>query len=160
MSDPLWWPTEATLTRKLREATTLVSLAGAVTTADTEYTTFVDSCLKGARGRVRGAVEVKHDPEVLDALDAESALWLQRIATVIAAHTAYSDGTGDLAIPQRLLDEFAQAEADLENLATGKRRIGRAANQPGPKVNQAAGVVDHDSYRTGVSVAGFKLGFR
>lgn len=116
--------------------------------------------LETGAAEVRSAAEIKHDPEVLANLDADSLRRCRDANAALSARTAYVKGGKGLAVPVHVAEAADRAEAFLDKLANGQRRLGRAAGQAAAAINQPAGVVDFDSLGGGVSVAGFKRGFR
>lgn len=159
MPDPAWYPTQAELERKVGGAFALVELSGSNTgVADS---TFVDSCLMAGRAAVRGAVMVKHTADVLDALDAETTADLRRMAVIYAARAAWSDGAGGQAMPPVFETiDLPWAAGELEKISTGRRFIGGAGGKAEAALRQPVGVVVLDPLGQGVSIEGFKRGFR
>ena len=159
MPDPNWYPQQADLERKVGGGSNLAQIANAVY-GSAGFIAFVDSCLAVGRGAVRQSVEVKHEPETIDTLDTETTISIRRAATVKAAEAAWNDGTGDLALPDKLAAEIAAMNSYLEEIATGHKRLGRAAGFPGAALGQPVGVVNYDPQGCQISINGFKRGFR
>lgn len=158
MPTPNWYPTQADLERKVGGAYVLVELSGSSTSvADS---TFVDACLASGRGRVRGAIMVKHAPETLDILDSETVVDIKRMAVIFSAQAAWSDGSGNQAIPINFPADLEWADAEAEKIATGRRFLGGATGQPRAALSQVVDVVDSDPLGCRVSINGFKRGFR
>ncbi len=116
--------------------------------------------LEGGAADVRSAAEVKHEPETLAALDSPSLKKLKDVNSAISARIAYEKGGQGMAMPKWVEERADKADAYLNLLAEGKRRLGRVAGGASAAINQPAGVVDFDSDGTGISIRGFRGGFR
>ena len=120
----------------------------------------VTDYLEGPAGKIRSAIEIKHDPETIATLDAGTLRTLRDCNKWLSAEVAWLEGARGQGMPQHIAARAAQEREWLSLVADGHRRLGRVAGKPGPALNQPAGVIDFDSLGTGVSVAGFKRGFR
>lgn len=133
----------------------------------------VTDYLESGAAEVRTAVEVKHDPEVVAALDSGSLRRLLDANAALSARIAWEKGGKGAAMPDWIKDRATRADKFLDDLATGHRRLGRAAGDSAAAVTQASavGVVDHDPDGDGgtttsgaranrLSVAGLMKGFR
>lgn len=122
--------------------------------------TIVDDYLESGAAEVRTAVEVKHDPETIANLDDGSLRRLRDANAALSARIAYTKGGQGNAMPQWVEAAAVRAEEFLDKLATGQRRLGRVADGTEAAINQPAGVVDFDEESSGISVSGFRRGFR
>lgn len=130
----------------------------------------VEDYLEGPAGKIRSAVEVKHDPETIDNLDDASKRTLRDCNKWLSAEVAWLEGGRGQAIPQHITVRADQERIWLDSVAEGRRRLGRVTGGNAPALNQPVGTVDHDPIATsliqptraesGVSIASFKLGFR
>lgn len=116
--------------------------------------------LESGAAEVRSAVEVKHDPETVALLDAPSLKRLSDANAAISARIAYEQGGQGMAMPEWVEKKAERADKFLDDLAKGFRRLGRVSGGAAAAINQPAGTVDHDPLGCGISVAGFKKGFR
>lgn len=121
---------------------------------------WVTDYLESGAAEIRTAVEVKHDPETIENLDADSKRRLKDANAALSARIAYTKGGQGHAMPEWVSQAADRAETFLEKLATGTRRLGRVNGGTKAAINQPVGVVDFDSSGSGMSVAGFKRGFR
>jgi hypothetical protein len=134
--------------------------------------------LEGA-SELRTASEVKHDPETLANLDADSLDRMRRANTALSARIAYEEGGRGLGVPDHVERRAARAETFIEKLRTGEARLGRVAGGTSAPINQDVGGVDYDSqdnlsraqgqggdsgrlpHTSGISIASFRAnGFR
>jgi hypothetical protein len=154
-----WEAMPADLERALGGADVLVMLADPARTgaADEEI---VWAFLNAGAAEVRERVEVKHDPETLANLDATSAQRLTDANSALSARVAWERGARGQAVPDHVESAAARAETWLTDLATGLRRLGRSKGGTPAALGQPVGVVDFDPLASGISVAGFKRGFR
>lgn len=113
----------------------------------------------GAR-MVRQRALVKHDAETLANLDADSAVQVRDWNASMSARTAYERGSGGLAMPEQLGARAARADRELAELARGEIRLARVSGGTATAINQIVGVIDFDASSQGVSIAGFRRGFR
>lgn len=131
----------------------------------------VANYLMGGAAEIRTAVEVKHDPEVIANLDEPSLRRLIDANAALSARIAYEKGGKGMAMPDYVEKAAERADRFLDQLGKGERRLGRVAGSTAAAVSQATGIglVDYDKTATaaldpskaaGVSIAGFKRGFR
>lgn len=131
----------------------------------------VTDYLESGAAEVRSAVEVKHDPETIDNLDAASLRRLIDANAAISARIAWEKGGKGMGMPAWIKERAERNDRFLEALADGKRRLGRAAGSIPAAINQPAGVVDYDPNGDGgidrkgrptsrLSMKGFLRGFR
>jgi phage gp36-like protein len=133
----------------------------------------VTDYLESGAAEVRTAVEVKHDPEVITALDSPSLRRLLDANAALSARIAWEKGGKGAAMPEWVRDRAERADKFLDDLAKGFRRLGRVAGGTQAAVTQAkvAGVVDQDPNGDGgldssgapaarISIAGLMRGFR
>jgi hypothetical protein len=133
----------------------------------------VTDYLESGAAELRTAVEVKHDPETIAALDTTSLRRLSDANAALSARVAWEKGGKGAAMPQWTRERADRADKFADDLAHGRRRLGRAAGQPGAVTTQASntGVVDPDpngdggTNRNGVAqkritMAGLLKGFR
>ena len=120
----------------------------------------VTDYLESGAAEIRSASEVKHDPEVLANLDADSLRRLRDANASLSARIAYEKGGLGLAMPDHVRDRAERAERFLDQLAKGERRLGRVSGGTAAAINQPVGVVSFDPEASGVSIDGFKRGFR
>lgn len=128
--------------------------------ADASVVARIDGWIEDAAADVRALVEIKHDPEALAAIDAPSLRRLKRAETDLAARRACEDGGEGFVMPPHVELRAKRAEEYLDDLATGRQRLGRVAGGTVAAVSQPAGVIDHDALGTKVSMAGLARGFR
>ncbi len=120
----------------------------------------VDDYLEDGAAQVRSAVEIKHDPETIDNLDTPSLKRLIDANAALSARTAYEKGGKGVAMPEWVRERAERTDRFLDDLAKGTRRLGRTAGGTAAALSQPVGVVDHDEDGSGISVTGFKKGFR
>lgn len=120
----------------------------------------VTDYLEGGASELRSAVEVKHDPETIAALDSDSLRRLRDANKWLSARLAYEEGGRGMAMPPQVEAGAARADKFADDLAKGYRRLGRVAGGKVAAINQPVGVVDPDPRGCGVSIHGFKKGFR
>lgn len=121
----------------------------------------VTDYLESGAAVVRAAVEVKHEPETIAALDADSLRHLRDLNKWWSAAIAWLEGSKNQAMPERLREQREWVQQELDRIRTGERRLGRVAGGKAAALGQFVGNVDHDPCRTGVSVASLrKFGFR
>lgn len=120
----------------------------------------VEDYLETGAAEIRAAAEVKHEPEALSVLDADTLRKFRDVNAALSARTAYTKGARGMAMPDWVEKAAQRADEYLEMLATGRRRLGRAAGGKTAALGQPVGVVDHDPLGQGISVAAFKKGFR
>lgn len=154
-----WEATQADLELAVGGAKELKQLSDPDDTGAVVASLVLDYLETGA-AEVRSAAEVKHDPETLAALDTPSQRRLRDANAALSARTAYVKGGKGLAMPEHVGLAAERADKFLDQLARGERRLGRVSGGLVAAINQPAGVVDHDPNGAGVSVAGFKRGFR
>lgn len=116
--------------------------------------------LETGAAEIRSALEVKHDPETIANLDQNSLRRLRDANAALSARTAYTKGGRGLAMPEFVEASAARADTFLDQLATGRRRLGRVAGGTAAAINQPAKRVDFDPLGTGISIKGFRRGFR
>lgn len=139
----------------------LADFGGVGSLADSGVQAIIVSWLDLGAARVRAAVEVKHEPEVIAALDAESRTLLRGWNADLSARVAYERGTGGQGMPESVGDRAERAERDLDRVAAGSLRLGRSSGGTAAGINQPAGVIDHDPKGTAMSVRGMRYsGFR
>ena len=109
---------------------------------------------------IRSKAEVKHSAETLANLDTPSLRKLNDANATLAARTAFEKGAVGQAMPDHLAQRAARIDKYLDDLATGMATLGRASGGGFPALNQPVGVVDYDPQGCGVSITGFKQGFR
>ena len=153
-----WEPTVAELERFLGGAHVLRSLTDPNRTGQTDPAT-AQSYLDAGVAETRERVEVKHDPETIESLDAPSTQRLRDAALACAARIAYERGAQGQAMPPKVASAAERADAWLMDLAEGKRRLGRSAGGKVAALNQPAKIVDPDPNGQGISRAGFAKGF-
>ncbi len=122
--------------------------------------TVVVDYLESGAGTVRAAVEVKHEPEAIALLDASSLRHLRDLNKWLSASIAWLEGCRGQAIPQRISEQRDWVNEELDKIRTSERRLGRVAGGTVIAMSQPVGVVDFDPLACGISVAGFKRGFR
>lgn len=120
----------------------------------------VDDYLETGATEVRAAVEVKHEPEAIAALDTASLRLLRDLNATMSAAVAYRKGGRGQVMPIETERAVAKAEDTLDKIASGLRRLGRISGGAAPALAQAVGVMDYDSTATKMSIAGLKRGFR
>lgn len=120
----------------------------------------INDYLEAGAGEVRSAAEIKHDPETLANLDADSLRRVRDANAALSARHAYTKGGRGLAMPEFVAAAADRADTFLDLLAKGLRRLGRVSGGKVAAINQPSGTVDFDSGGHGVSVSGFKKGFR
>jgi phage gp36-like protein len=116
--------------------------------------------LEAEAATVRSKTEIKHEPETLASLDSGSLRKLRDVNAALSARAAHEKGAGGMQMPPHIAERAQRAEKFLEDLAAGTARLGRAVNGTAAAVNQPAKVVDFDPRGSGISIAGFKRGFR
>src|SRR4051812_7246489 len=154
-----WEPTIADLERYLGGAKVLRTLADPNRTGQTDAT-IAQSYVDGGVAETRERVEVKHDPETIAALDTVSTQRLRDAALALAARISYERGAQGQAMPPKLADAAQRADTWLEELASGTRRLGRAAGGTAAAINQPAKIVSPDPDGQGISREAFARGFR
>jgi hypothetical protein len=121
----------------------------------------VTDYLEGGAAELRSATEVKHDPETLANLDADSLRRLRDANAAISARIAYAKGGLGQAMPDYIRESAERAEKFADQLAIGQRRLGRVAGGTGAPINQPATIVDYDPGGHAISITAFqKNGFR
>ena len=120
----------------------------------------VQDYLEDGAASIRSRVEIKHDPETLANLDASSLRLLQRINSRLSAKVAYLKGGLGQAMPEWIDKAAEEAERELAEIAEGTRRLGRVAGGKAAALSQPVGIIDFDKDGSGLSIAGFKKGFR
>lgn len=118
----------------------------------------IQDYLETGAARVRAAVEVKHEPETVAALDAPSRRLLVALNVALSARVAWVKGGRGQAVPDVVNAEAERAERDLDRIAEGHLRLGRSAGGKSASINQPA-VVVADTSTTGVA-AFRRSGFR
>jgi hypothetical protein len=131
---------------------------GDINNADVQAT--IAGWLEDEAATVRSKAEIKHDPETLANMDEASLRKLKDANATLSARTAYEKGAGGLAMPTQLEARAARVDKYLDELATGRARLGRVSGGTAAAINQPAKIVDYDSSKTGISIDAFKLGFR
>lgn len=159
MPDPAWYPTIAAFTNYLGGAQSLRQLADPLKTGQAD-TAIVQGYISSGIARALGKASIKHDAETLANLDAASTLNLTDIALGQAARFAYERGGQGQVMPPRLEAAVARSDADLADLVEGRLRLSRVAGQPAAALSESCGVMDYDSLGTGISITGFRRGFR
>lgn len=154
-----WEPTQADLELAVGGARELRQLADPDGTGS-PVASIVADYIDTATAQVRSAIEVKHDPEALAAMDTPSQRLLKDLASALAARTAYVKGGRGMAMPEYVEAAADRADETLDRIAKGLRRLGRVSGGTAAAINQPAASVDHDELGAGMSVAGFKKGFR
>ena len=127
---------------------------------DAGVQSIISGWLEDEAATIRTKTEVKHDPETLANLDTPSLRKLNDANATLSARTAYEKGAGGFGLPEHLGNRAVRIEKFLDDLAAGSARLGRASGGTVPALNQPVGVVDYDPQGCGVSVTGFKQGFR
>lgn len=122
--------------------------------------TVVTDYLESGAAQVRASVEVKHDPEAIAALDADSLRRLRDANASLSAAIAWRKGGRGQGVPVNVLDQVTREERFLSDLRSGAERLGRISGGISAAINQPATVVDYDSDASGISIAAFKRGFR
>src|ERR1043166_1687334 len=107
-------------------AQVLVQLADPNRTGAVDSTIVTDYLESGA-AEIRSASEIKHDPEVLADLDADSLRRLRDANAALSARIAYEKGGLGNAMPEHVEQRAARAERFLDQLAKGERRLGRVS---------------------------------
>ena len=153
-----WEPTVADLERFLGGGHVLRSLADPNRTGQVDQT-IAQGFLNSGIGETTDRVEVKHDPETIATLDERTTQRLRDAALALAARAAYTRGGQGQVMPTHLAEEAERADAWLNDLAAGLRRLGRSAGGVVAAINQPAKLVDPDPQGTGISRAGFARGF-
>jgi phage gp36-like protein len=120
----------------------------------------VNDCLDSGAAEIRPAVEIKHDPETIANLDSSSLRRLLDANAALSARIAWEKGGKGMAMPDWVRDRAERTERFLNDLAEGRRRLGRVAGGTVAAINQPIGVVDYDPCGHGVSISGFRKGFR
>lgn len=120
----------------------------------------VQDYLESGAVEVRSAVEIRHDPETIAAMDADSVRRLRDANAALSARIAYEKGGLGMAMPEWVRERADRNDQFLTQLARGERRLGRVSGGQVAAINQPIGLVDFDTDATGISVAGFKKGFR
>lgn len=151
--------TQAELEIALGGAAVLVQLADPNMTGTADATTVQDYLESGA-ARVRSVVEVRYAPEVIAALDSDSLRLLRDLNKWFSAQIAWLEGSRGADVPDRVQAQAEWADKTLAEIRTGERRLGRVSGGTVPALSTVVASVDHDPLGTGVSVAGFKRGFR
>lgn len=118
----------------------------------------VTDYIESGAAEIRSAAEIKHDPEALAALDADSSRRLRDANVALSSRIAYEKGGRGMAMPEWVESRAQRSERFLEQLATGARRLGRVSNGTQASINQPAEVEDFDSQGLGISITSFKLG--
>lgn len=154
-----WAPTQADVEQALGGAKTLLQLCDPNRTGTIDEAMLASYITYGV-AKVRGAVQVKHEPEALDSLSPDDSSYLTSMAAVISAQRAWVFGGGGEAMPPILEKLYDEALADLDKIALGRYRIGRSSGGTAPALSQPVGVVDYDPNCTGISIANFRRGFR
>lgn len=153
-----WEPSIAELERFLGGAHVLRTLCDPNRTGQTDAA-IAQSYVDAGVAETRERVEVKHDPETIEALDTVSTQRLRDAAMALAARVAYERGAQGQAMPPKVGEAAERADTWLSDLAEGKRRLGRAAGGKVAALNQPAKLVDPDPTGVGISRAGFARGF-
>lgn len=140
----------------------LSDLAETGSLADAGSQAAITDYLETGASRVRAAVEVKHDPETIAALDAASRRLLVAWNADLSARVAWEKGGKGQALPRAVADRADRAERDLDRIAAGTLRLGRSAGGTAAGINQpASGAVDYDSRGEATSLRGLRdAGFR
>lgn len=159
MSTPNAFCSKAELELAVGGAVKLRQLADPDNTG-TAVDAIVDDYLETGAAEVRSAAEIKHDPEVLKSLDADSLRRCRDANAALSARTAYVKGGHGQAMPPFVEAAAERADDFLDMLAKGLRRLGRVSGGKSAAINQPCGVVDPDALGSGVSIAGFRRGFR
>lgn len=109
---------------------------------------------------IRGIIEVKYDAETIAALDAPSLTLLRTINKWRSARTAWIEGGKGQGAPPRVAEKAKEMDGYVDDLKAGRMKLGRVAGGGTAAINQPAKLVDPDPDGTGISRAGFSLGFR
>lgn len=155
-------PTQADLETAVGGAHILLQLADAERTgslASAAAQARITAWTASAVVDIRSAVGVKHEPEAIEQLDAETLQSLRFKAKYIAARYAYVDGGGGLAMPEQLEKLVRESLDWIEKVREGKAVLARSAGGRNPSLAQFVGVINHDPQGTGWSQRGLS-GFR
>lgn len=120
----------------------------------------VTDYLESGAAEIRARAEIKHDPETLANLDTDSLRRLRDANASLSARIAYEKGGLGMAMPEHVERRAERAEMFLRDLAEGRQRLGRVAGGKSAAINQPAEVVEFDRDGLGISILGFKGGFR
>ncbi len=126
----------------------------------TAVESLIDDYIETGAAEVRSAAEIKHEPETLANLDADSLRRCRDANAALSARTAYTKGGRGLAMPEFVSAAADRADDYLDQLAKGLRRLGRVSGGTVAALSQPAKVVDFDTTASGLSIAGFRRGFR
>lgn len=103
----------------------------------------VTDYLESGAAEVRTAVEVKHDPETVAALDSASLRRLVDANAALSARIAWEKGGKGMAMPSWVRDRAERTDRFLDALAKGERRLGRVAGGTQAAINQPAKQVEY-----------------
>jgi len=140
-------------------ADVLVQLADRDGTGVADAATVTDFLESGA-ALVRSVVEVKYEPEAIASFDADSLRLLRDCNKWISAQIAWLEGGRGQAVPDRVAEQAEQCRVRVDEIKTGERRLGRIAGKTPIAIGQPVGIVNFDPNASGISIAGFKRGFR
>ncbi len=143
----------------LGSAAVLVQLADPNGTGTADFSIVTDYLESGA-ALVRSVVEVRHEPETIANLDADSQRLLRDCNKWLSARIAWIEGGQGQTCPERVEQMADKMETVIDQIRTGERRLGRASGGTAAALGQAVGVLSYDPDASRVSIAGFKLGYR
>jgi hypothetical protein len=156
---PVSYCSQSDLEIALGSAAVLVELADPNGTGAADSGIVTDYLESGA-ALVRSVVEVRYDPETISNLDADSLRLLRDCNKWLSARIAWLEGGRGQDIPKRIGEQAERIERVVDEIRTGERRLGRVAGGTQSAINQPVGIVNFDPLATGISIAGFKRGFR
>ncbi len=115
---------------------------------------FVNQAIDAATSEISSYIQVVVD---LSVLDAPYPFALVSKTADIAAFYAWRYGAYGQAIPENIVQGHEKAVSWAQDVASKKATLGSVRKQT---LDQPVGVRDHDIRGAGVSIAGFKKGFR
>ena len=155
----LTYCSQADLEIALGGAATLRQLSDPDNTG-TALTAMVTDFLESGAALVRAAISIKYTPESVENLDAASRRLLRDCNKWLSAEIAWLEGGRGQAVPNRVAEQADRTRDVLDRIAKGGLTFARVSGGTEPALAQVAGPLDFDPLGLGISVAGFKRGFR
>ena len=156
---PTAFCTQADLEIAMGGAANLLEVSDPTKTGQIQ-TTIVTDYLETGAAEVRSITEVRMDPETLAQMDTDAMRLFIGANAALSARIAYEKGGLGQSMPEFVRENAERQERMLQQFRDGQRRIGRASGSKIPAINQNPGVVDYDKTGSGISITGFRKGFR
>jgi phage gp36-like protein len=155
----LTYCTQTDLEIALGGALVLVQLADPNNTGTADEDVVTDYLESGA-AIVRASVNKKFTPESIENLDAASRRLLRDCNKWLSAQIAWLEGGRGEAVPQRVADQAERVREMVDRISTGELTLAVVSGGTQPALSQPIGVMSYDPLGCGISIAGFKRGFR